>query len=331
MYKNYIVLIIGFLFGGINNGFSQEEISDDFMIFFSATKNQDIEGILNNMNPKLYDYVPKQTIAKSMEEFYADTTVNIQLVNNKIDSISNVIQIAEEDFAVVFYSFNMLMSFIEEEGEGDQSAEEEEDDYDVAEFTTEILKNVYGEDKVMYLKDEGHIKIDVITKAIAAKNSAAKKWTFVEYKENLLPILQKFIPEEVLKTAVTPAKKCIECFSLNDALVSPEEVESLIVNAQMHRENIEDLPADIGNFKNLKILYLTDHSFNSVPAEIGKLQKLEELSISGCNLTSLPEEIFSLKNLTEILLYDNQFNKKDIKKYTKRFKKELPNTTIEFE
>ena len=89
---------------------------------------------------------------------------------------------------------------------------------------------------------------------------------------------------------------------------------------------IDSLPAEIGDFKNLKTLDLTYNDLNQLPAQIGELKKLEVLSLKGNDLSYLPVEIGKLKKLKYLNLEGNTISKEEQQK----IKKLLPGCKIIF-
>jgi Leucine-rich repeat (LRR) protein len=91
---------------------------------------------------------------------------------------------------------------------------------------------------------------------------------------------------------------------------------------------LDSIPTYIDTFKNLEKLFLTDQNISALPNSLKNLSKLRELSFGGCQLTTLPDFIFEMKNLKELILFYNKFPKKYKTEIKKKFKKELPNTTV---
>ena len=125
--------------------------------------------------------------------------------------------------------------------------------------------------------------------------------------------------------------QCKECNSFTEALKKPEQVKSLIINSHIHRITLDSVPASVGRFINIEILYFTDQNITAIPQEIAGLKKLKELSFAACKLTSVPDFIFSMSHLKEILLNDNLFTEEYKKSLEQRFKKELPGVMVSLE
>lgn len=82
--------------------------------------------------------------------------------------------------------------------------------------------------------------------------------------------------------------------------------------------NLTKLPKEIGNFTNLKQLYLYDNNFKTIPSVIVKLQNLTHLLLGKNRLKKLPKVIKNLKNLTYLSIENN---------YLREIPKEIGNLT----
>lgn len=69
-----------------------------------------------------------------------------------------------------------------------------------------------------------------------------------------------------------------------------------------------ELPDEIWELKNLKILKLNDNNLTGISNKIGKLRNLVILNLSNNKLTSLPNEIGYLKYLEELDVSNNQIS-----------------------
>lgn len=123
--------------------------------------------------------------------------------------------------------------------------------------------------------------------------------------------------------------QCTKCKSLEEAMVSPEGVVSLIMNPNVSDDTaLTVFPAGIRELKHLKVLFLTDNELTEIPAFIGELKDLKELSFAGNNLTALPAELFTLPNLKELILFDNKFTPEYIDWIKKQVQEKMPGTKL---
>ena len=65
----------------------------------------------------------------------------------------------------------------------------------------------------------------------------------------------------------------------------------------LHNTQSSNIPAEIGNFINLKRLYIVYNKFSSLPTTIGNLINLQEIYLNFNLLSTLPAEIDNFINL----------------------------------
>lgn len=78
-----------------------------------------------------------------------------------------------------------------------------------------------------------------------------------------------------------------------------------LIELDLSKNRLREIPAAIGSLKNLKRLILFKNLIEELPAEIGELGELEELIINQNELTTLPPEIGKLKKLRYIDMWSN--------------------------
>jgi len=93
--------------------------------------------------------------------------------------------------------------------------------------------------------------------------------------------------------------KYFDC--LDKALKKPKKVENLTLSNQM----LQNFPAEIFSFKNLRSLNLSYNPIKKIPALIKMLDNLEELNVHNCWIIELPEEICLLKKLKKLTISNN--------------------------
>ena len=78
-----------------------------------------------------------------------------------------------------------------------------------------------------------------------------------------------------------------------------------VVNWDTFLNNLQELPAEIGNLSGLTRLYAQTNNLSQIPKEIGRLKKLKELKLGANLLTTLPKEIGNLANLEILTVWQN--------------------------
>ncbi|MEO1626831.1 MAG: hypothetical protein AAFV25_16885, partial [Bacteroidota bacterium] len=124
---------------------AKQEITKDFTTFFKATGDQDVETVANYMYPRLFEFVPRELLISSMKQMMSDTTIKIQFLNTSINEISDITTIDKTDYAIVSYSFTLLMTMLGEDAEAD-----EDSDFNPIVFTADALAAKHGKDNVTY-------------------------------------------------------------------------------------------------------------------------------------------------------------------------------------
>jgi len=106
--------------------------------------------------------------------------------------------------------------------------------------------------------------------------------------------------------------KQLETFdvSCNELRTIPPSIFSLTLSlAVLDLENnlLTEIPASIGNLRNLKKVCFAKNKISKIPVELGSLLKLQELDVSSNSISELPSAVFSrLLELCECYLQKNQ-------------------------
>ena len=69
---------------------------------------------------------------------------------------------------------------------------------------------------------------------------------------------------------------------------------------------LTELPAEIGDLRELKTLWMSNNQLVGLPTSVQRLTKLERLVLDGNELTELPAEISDFRELRELSVSDNQ-------------------------
>jgi hypothetical protein len=173
----------------------KDEIRRTFETYFKAVQEKDNRTTLDYIYPKLFDMYPRERMLESMDRMKEDTTTIINFGRGSITSISDKLEVEGIHYALVKYAFRMTMVM---NGSSDEAGTDGED-FNSAEATYEMLKETYGDKNVTFDPENRKLDIQVANEMYAIKDPAYKDWKFLEKKENMMPILQKLLPRDVLK------------------------------------------------------------------------------------------------------------------------------------
>ena len=101
------------------------------------------------------------------------------------------------------------------------------------------------------------------------------------------------------------------------------KLEELYLGANKLRE----IPAEIGNLKELRLLDISNNELVHLPTSMKKLDYLEKLYLGYNKLTALPTEIGDLTNLKEMYVRGNPFTV-DAVRYVLKLEKKGMHTDI---
>jgi len=83
------------------------------------------------------------------------------------------------------------------------------------------------------------------------------------------------------------------------------EIEALDIS----KSHLTEIPREIFNYPNLKILIISNNNISQLPPEITRLKEMRHLDITGNKLLTVPKEIGMLKNLQFLSLRNNSISK----------------------
>lgn len=115
-------------------------------------------------------------------------------------------------------------------------------------------------------------------------------------------------------------KKCWMIIEIPTQIKNLKQLKVLHLNVNA----ISKIPIELSELKKLKSLDLTDNSGLSNIDNVVKLENLQTLSLNGCGISKLPDNIGQLKKLRSLGLAGNNISSKE----KERIKKVLPNCEI---
>jgi len=125
--------------------------------------------------------------------------------------------------------------------------------------------------------------------------------------EELVKSNPRSLIEQIRMTFLNHERDCVS-LSYTNLVNIPKEIGNL-VNLKvltMYVNQIVEIPKEIGNLVKLKVLNLSYNQIKKIPKEIGNLVKLKELFLDNNRIKEIPKEIGKLVNLERLYL---NFNK----------------------
>jgi hypothetical protein len=94
-------------------------------------------------------------------------------------------------------------------------------------------------------------------------------------------------------------------------------------------KGLQSLPESVGNWINLRAIYLYNNKLTSLPDSVGNWNKLQRIDLDHSHLSSLPDSVENWKNLQYIWLNNTPIATNEA--YIAELKRKLPKAEIETE
>jgi hypothetical protein len=121
-----------------------------------------------------------------------DPSLEIVLKNSKILSIAKPKHLDTLSYSKVKYSFEMSLKYLETP---DNPLPNDE----TLNFTLGIFKNMYGDENVKLDSANKKFEIFAEKELLMLKSKSVESWKVLGLEKNLLPILKKILPTEIIE------------------------------------------------------------------------------------------------------------------------------------
>lgn len=173
-----------------------DDIKKTFKDYFHTVEQKDNAKTLDYIYPKLFDHFPKDNMLQAMDKMKADTTTIITTSNDSVTHISEILEIDAIKYALIKYSFKLSMTI---KTAKDTTGIDGEEAINSADYTYEMLKEIYGDKHVKYDRENSKLDILATNELYAINDPIYQGWKFLEKKENMKPMLEKLLPKTVLR------------------------------------------------------------------------------------------------------------------------------------
>jgi hypothetical protein len=180
----FVFLLVAFKSLDLSAQAYKDSIESQFLRYTDLLIKKEYARSTDYLNPGFFKIVPKAQLIKIMEKSLNDPNADFTIESPNIISIGNSKTIAKQSYVKLKYSNYMSMHF---KTEGDSYSE----------LAHQSLQGSFGEENVKYDSATNTFRIFVV-KDVIANSVDNKNWTFVVLEEKQKPILEKFIPKELL-------------------------------------------------------------------------------------------------------------------------------------
>lgn len=185
--SNLLVILILFSPFVVAQEATKEDCKEALISYFNDIATKDVDLTLDHLYPPMFDLVPRETMHQAMSQFYADTSVTADFKDFIPGNVSELMVIEDVHYALIEYDYTLYMKFAQHQEEESSSA-----------MTLATFNQVYGEENVSFDEDDKSFLIKIHSQLYAILDPAYEKWTFLEKKDGMGPLLEQLLPKEVL-------------------------------------------------------------------------------------------------------------------------------------
>lgn len=186
MLKTVLSVTVLFLSATIHAQAYKDSIRNQFLNYSGLLSKKELAKSMDYMNPGIFRIIPKDQLLAAIEQAYNNPEMNFEVEMPTITAVEDSKVIDGQHYAKLRYSGYLKMRFV---------------DADAGEQDTAMLKGLlqgqFGENNVTYNAATGFYRI-LAQKNVIANSLDARKWTFAVVEEKQKPLLEKFIPKELL-------------------------------------------------------------------------------------------------------------------------------------
>lgn len=183
MLRTIILSAILFISTTVFSQAYKDSIKTQFLRYTDLLVKKDIAKSMDYMNPELFKIVPKQQLIAVIEKAYNDPDVEFGVADAVVLSVGDNKLINGMNYVKLQYSNAIIMRF---KGSKQDPA-----------LIKKALEGQFGAENVKYDAATENYRIVAVKDVIA--NSADKiTWKFIAIEERQKPMLEKFIPKELL-------------------------------------------------------------------------------------------------------------------------------------
>lgn len=170
---------------------SQAEITKHAQTYYDYMTNQNFDGVLDYMYPKVFDMASRPQMKAGMEQMFNSKEMKIEFISNDVTSVTDETEVDGVLYAAVFYNSKMKMTFVSEmdKPEDDQKA--------FLNFMKVTMDTQFGSENVTATYKTMSLVINMDATMFAIKDPQYKDWKFLGNDDAMKQLVDTIIPERV--------------------------------------------------------------------------------------------------------------------------------------
>jgi hypothetical protein len=174
----------------------EKEIKTSFETYLASVEKRDYEGSVEYLIPEFFDVIPKEQMIDMMKQVFENPTMEFQIKDSKVLDVGKLQVLNKKYYSMMHYSAVMFMKFsFDTEGQDEASKLETQKQMKAA------FDEGFGAGNVKYHAETDTYEIYAKKQVCASSVNGVDNWKFIVFEKDLMPIMVKFLPKEILDQA----------------------------------------------------------------------------------------------------------------------------------
>lgn len=173
--KPFFLLFCFIGFGVVSYSQRDTALVNRINAMLNYTKTKEYEKLLDYTYPKLFDFVPKETLVQSMKESFDTDEMSIELDSMKIDTIFPVFVIGDTSYVVAKHTMLMRMKYAEPFDTANAES---------TQIMVGLMELKFGAGNVRFDKINNSLNVYMKPDVVGIKAKSPGLWTFVNLNED---------------------------------------------------------------------------------------------------------------------------------------------------
>ncbi|SDR77558.1 hypothetical protein SAMN04515667_0626 [Formosa sp. Hel1_31_208] len=169
----------------------KEVIIKEAQTYYDYMTNQNFDGVLDYMYPKVFEMASRDQMKAGMEQMFSSPDMKIEFLNNDITSVSDKKEVEGVTYAAVYYNSKMKMTFLSE------LDKPEADKKTFIDFMKATMDTQFGVENVTADEKTMSLVINMDATMFAIKDPKYNGWKFIGNDDAMQMLVNSIIPESV--------------------------------------------------------------------------------------------------------------------------------------
>jgi len=169
----------------------KETLTKEANAYFDFMTNQNFDGVLDYMYPKVFEMAPREQMKSGMEQMFNAEDMTIQFLSNDVTKVTDMVKQDGINYAAIFYTSQMKMTFLTEEGQT------EDDKKGFLMFMKATLETQFGEGNVAEELSTMSLIVDMSATMFAIEDPKYEGWKFLGNDDAMKTLVNSIIPESI--------------------------------------------------------------------------------------------------------------------------------------